>query len=156
MTGLSRKRKASEVQSPALASQRSMRGRHSQPGDTEEQEEAEASDEAGKNGEEEVKRPTSAYVHEHIDDIEPYMNIANWEDQVQEITTVERKPNTKKLIVYMVMCVFPARSPGVNSKLTSSHEQGRRRACRRRRRRRLQAMPAKGATSGRRSKRFEC
>lgn len=111
----SRKRKASEAASPAPASQRPSRGRRSQAAQTgtEEPEGSENADAAadesvadGQDGEDDkddqVKRPISRHAETHTDSVEPYMNIANWEDQVQEITTVERK-TTKKLLMYMVM-----------------------------------------------------
>ena len=42
------------------------------------------------------------FVKTHVDSIDKYANVKNWEDLVAEVNTIERGPNNK-LLVYMTM-----------------------------------------------------
>jgi len=42
------------------------------------------------------------FVKTHVDSIDKYANVKNWEDLVAEVNTIERGPDNK-LLVYMTM-----------------------------------------------------
>jgi hypothetical protein len=42
------------------------------------------------------------FVKTHVDSIDKYANVKNWEDLVAEVDTIERGPDDK-LLVYMTM-----------------------------------------------------
>jgi hypothetical protein len=52
--------------------------------------------------EEEEEDMGDDFVKTHVDSIDKYANVKNWEDLVAEVDTIERGPDNK-LLVYMTM-----------------------------------------------------